>query len=109
MKCFLYNRDLRHEKVKTSRDDCCFLPLKEVLFFVFKGGATFLSYDLQINITVGKMPQYREYCSVFSYIRTEYGDLRSKNLRIQSEYRKIRTRNNSVFGHFPWIQSNLNL
>ena len=24
----------------------------------------------------------------------------SVNLRIQSEYRKIRTRNNSVFGHF---------
>ena len=37
--------------------------------------------------------------SVFSYIWTEYGDSRS-NLRIQSEYRKIRTRNNSVFGHF---------
>ena len=33
--------------------------------------------------------------SVFSRIRTEYGDL-----RIWSEYRKIRTRNNSVFGHF---------
>ena len=31
--------------------------------------------------------------SVFSYIRTEY-------LRIQSEYKKIRTRKNSVFGHF---------
>ena len=59
------------------------------------------------------------------FIRTEYGDLRSKsphskhgvtsgpyfpvfglnteiyevNLHIQSEYRKIRTRNNSTFGH----------
>ena len=37
--------------------------------------------------------------SVFSYIWTEYGDSRN-NLRIQSEYRKIRTGNNSVFGHF---------
>ena len=34
--------------------------------------------------------------SIFSCIRTEYGDL----LRIQSEYRKIWTRNNSVFGQF---------
>ena len=36
--------------------------------------------------------------SVFSCIQTEYVD--SLRLRIQSEYRKIRTRNNSVFGHF---------
>ena len=36
--------------------------------------------------------------SVFSCIWTEYGEIWS--LRIQSEYRKIRTRNNSVFGHF---------
>ena len=34
--------------------------------------------------------------SVFSCIWTEY-----RNMRIQSEYRKKRTRNNSVFGHFP--------
>ena len=33
--------------------------------------------------------------SVFSLIRVEYGDL-----RIQSEYGKIRTRKNSIFGHF---------
>ena len=33
--------------------------------------------------------------SVFSCIRTEYGDL-----LIQSEYRRIRTRKNSVFGYF---------
>ena len=37
--------------------------------------------------------------SVFSCIRTEYGDY-GVNFRIQSEYKKIRTRNNSVFGHF---------
>ena len=37
--------------------------------------------------------------SLFSCIRTECGDLLS-NLRIQCEYRKIRARINSVFGHF---------
>ena len=37
--------------------------------------------------------------SAFSCIRTEYEDLRGKS-RIQAEYRKIRTRNNSVFGQF---------
>ena len=36
--------------------------------------------------------------SVFSCIWTEYGEIWS--LRIQSEYRKTRTRNNSVFGNF---------
>ena len=34
--------------------------------------------------------------SLFSCIHTEYGNLRS----IQSEYRELRTRKNSVFGHF---------
>ena len=39
--------------------------------------------------------QIRSYFwSLFSCIRTEYGDLG------RSEYRKIRTSNNSVFGHF---------
>ena len=46
--------------------------------------------------------------SVFSCIRTECGDLLGKSpysVRIQkntdqSEYRKLRTRDNSVFGHF---------
>ena len=46
-----------------------------------------------------KSIQIRSYFwSVFSSIRTEYGEILS--LRIQSEHRKIRTRNNSVFGHF---------
>ena len=58
-----------------------------------------------------KVVQIRSYFwFVFSFIRTEYGDLRSVfscirteysvNFHIQSEYRKIRTRNNSVFKHF---------
>ena len=41
--------------------------------------------------------------SAFSRIRTEYGEIlriSPLSLRIQSECRKIRTRNYSVFGHF---------
>ena len=46
-----------------------------------------------------KSVQIRSYFwSVFSRIRNEYGYFVS--LRIQSECGKIRTRNNSVFGHF---------
>ena len=37
--------------------------------------------------------------SVFSCIQTEYGDY-GLNFRIPSEYKKIRTRNNSVSGNF---------
>ena len=37
--------------------------------------------------------------SVFSCIRTEYGDLRRFTV-FQSKYRKIRTRKNFVFAHF---------
>ena len=44
---------------------------------------------------------------VFKYgvISGPYFPLFGLNLRIQSEYRKIRTRNNSVFGHFSRIAS----
>ena len=39
---------------------------------------------------------------LYSYwIRRFTSQIYEVNLRIQSEYRKIRTRNNSVFGHFP--------
>ena len=47
-----------------------------------------------------KCPNTELLLVVFSCIQTEYGDLFRKNLRIQSKCRKIRTRNNSVFGHF---------
>ena len=68
-----------------------------------------------------KIVQTRNYFwSAFSCIWTEHGDLQkcpntelflnySVNLRIQSEYRKIRTRNNSVFGHFSCSGWNENL
>ena len=68
--------------------------------------------DFEIMLrNIGKTSKYSDYChcmksvqirnyfwSVFSCIRTEYGDL--VNLRIQSECRKIQTRNNSIFGYF---------
>ena len=68
--------------------------------------------DFEIMLlNIGKTSQYSDYyhCvksvhirnyfwSVFSCIRTEYEDL--VNLRIQSECRKIQTRNNSIFGYF---------
>ena len=41
--------------------------------------------------------------SLFSCISTEYGyllEIYTVNLRIQSEYRKMQTRNNSVIGQF---------
>ena len=43
-----------------------------------------------------KCPNTELFWSVFSCIRAEY----EVNLRIQSEYRKVRTRKNSVFEHF---------
>ena len=46
-----------------------------------------------------KWPNIDYFCSVFSCIRTEYGDLRRKS-PYPVEYRKIQTRNHSVFGHF---------
>ena len=76
--------------------------------------------DFEIMLrNIGKTSKYSDYChcmksvqirnyfwSVFSCIRTEYGDL--VNLRIQSECRKIQTRNNSIFGYFSrsvWLNS----
>ena len=51
----------------------------------------------------------RFFWSVSSRIRIEYGDLNTDiyevNLRIQSEYRKIQTRKNSVFG-LPYPANN---
>ena len=53
-----------------------------------------------------KSVQIRSYFwPVFSCIRIEYG----VNLRIQSEYRKIRTRNNSVFTQFSRSVSHFNI
>ena len=39
--------------------------------------------------------------SKYGVIPSPYFRISGVNLRIQSEYRKLRTRNNFVFGHFP--------
>ena len=49
------------------------------------------------NKCVKSVQIWNYFWSAFSCVWTEYGDLL---LRIQSEYRKIRSKNNSVFGHF---------
>ena len=66
---------------------------------------SYFASDTCINHCV-KSVQIRSYFwSVFSCIRTEY--IYYVNLHIQSEYREIRTRNNSVFGHFSRSEQNL--
>ena len=56
--------------------------------------------DFPNNPHCVKSVQIRSYFwSVFSRIRTEYGEY-SVSLHIQSECGKIRTKNNSIFGHF---------
>ena len=57
-------------------------------------------YYILLKIHCIKIVQIRSFFwSVFSHIRTEYGDA-SVSLRIQSECGKMQTRKNSVFGHF---------
>ena len=51
--------------------------------------------------TAWKVPKYGVFFwSVFSLIWTEYGDLRSKYPVFSPNTGKVRTRKNSVFGHF---------
>ena len=71
--------------------------IKELDFFnVYRVVIRTLS-DIYDRVHCMKSVQIQSYFwSVFSCIWIEYEDLRS----IQSEYRKIRTRNNSVFGDF---------
>ena len=82
--------------------------VKYHLYFVmiaFRAGQYI--YQLTIKIlSVGKVSKYGvisgPYFSLFG-LNTE---IYRVNLSIQSEYRKIRARNNSVFGHFTqWIHS----
>ena len=48
-----------------------------------------------------KCPNTEFFWSVFPCIRTKYGDLQSKSpYSVRILTRKIRTRKNSVFGHF---------
>ena len=67
--------------------------------WVFVRTKKYLNEAKRILYHCVKCVQIRSYFwSVFSCIRTEYGDLRV-NLCTESEYRKIRTRNNSVYSH----------
>ena len=60
-----------------------------------------------LDATAWKVSKYAvisgPYFPVFGF-NTEIYEV---NLRIQSEYRKIRTRNNSVFGHFSCSVQNI--
>ena len=62
-----------------------------------KEGARLECKNYFISHCVKSVQIRSHFWSVFSRIQTEYGEILS--LRIQSECGKIRTRNNSVFGH----------
>ena len=62
-----------------------------------KEGARLECKNYFISHCVKSVQIRSHFWSVFSRIQTEYGKILS--LRIQSECGKIRTRNNSVFGH----------
>ena len=70
--------------------------LRKVPLVYLRRGLMRLSCSWIVLLSQGvRSVQIRSFfLSVFSCIRTEYGDL------LQSKYRKIRTRKNSVFGHF---------
>ena len=51
------------------------------------------------------MPNYRVFSAPYFPVFELNTEIYSVNLRIQSEYRKIRTRKNSVFGHFHVMSS----
>ena len=107
--------DLHKQELKTVPD--CIFKILQILFlkcfffrrffhiFTIANELTGFSISRLANMDdffkrhCVKSLQIRIYLwSVFSCIWTEYGEIWS--LRIQSEYWKIRTRNNSVFGHF---------
>ena len=68
----------------------CFISYTAMLFFIFlKSAEVYRLFG--INHCVKSVQTYNFFWSVFSCIRAEYG--------------KIRTRKNSVFGHFPRSES----
>ena len=52
------------------------------------------------GLTAWKVSKYGVFSGLYFPVFGLNTEIYSVNLRIQSEYRKIRTRNNSVFGHF---------
>ena len=53
-----------------------------------------------MNITAWKVSKYGVISGLYFPLFGLNTEINGVNLRIQSEYRKIRTRNNPVFGHF---------
>ena len=51
-------------------------------------------------ITAWKVSKYGVFSGPYLPVFALNTEIYRVNLRIQSEYKKIRTRNNSVFGHF---------
>ena len=88
----------------TSFITCSKFMLYEVLFLLYISYLCYMFFSyinhIFICITVWKVSKYGvisgPYFPVFG-LNTEIYEV---NLRIQSKYRKIRPRNNSVFGHF---------
>ena len=76
-------------------------PISERLIFTIGHPLMLPCYHIQHCVKIVQLRSY--FWSVFSCILTECGDLLCKspvNIHIQSKYRKIGTRNNSIFGQF---------
>ena len=71
-----------------------------------------MEFFLRIVITACKVSNYGVISGTYFPVFGQNTDIYGVNLRIQSEYRKIRTRNNSVFGHFSrsvWEKNSLKI
>ena len=71
-----------------------------------------MEFFLRIVITACKVSKYGVISGPYFPVFGQNTDIYGVNLRIQSEHRKIRTRNNSVFGHFSrsvWEKNSLKI
>ena len=78
---------------KCSLPNICFLS--SIIFFNLSVLSIFIRLQLTKHALREKCPNTEFFCSVFSCVRTEY--------------RKIRTRTNSIFGHFSRSDDPLSL
>ena len=76
-----------------------FTPFLSV-FFVFHGKNLLLLKLISRYVTAWKVTKYGVFSGPYFLVFGLNTEIYGVNLRIQSEYRKIRTRKNSVFGHF---------
>ena len=77
-------------------------PLK----ICFISGYNFQKFRIAIGTTAWKVSKYEVFSGPYFPIFGLNTEIYGVNLRIQSEYRKIRTRKNSVFGHFSRSEHN---